>query len=80
MIYGEKAARRRCKQQGYDPDFVGSKNYPNWHDYMYNAIKKRHENMVKMVASIAKRSDNSYVKDVSDRLSKAKWNHEYKRK
>lgn len=27
----EEKAREKCALEGMDPDFVGTKGYPNWH-------------------------------------------------
>lgn len=29
----EQMARNRCKAAGLNPDFVGTKGYPNWKDF-----------------------------------------------
>ena len=26
-------AKERCREAGMDPDFVGTKGYPNWHEF-----------------------------------------------
>ena len=31
MTPGEETARDKCLREGMDPDFVGTKGYPNWH-------------------------------------------------
>lgn len=37
----ETIAKQRCRDEGYeDVDFVGTKGYPNWHDFTDAAIKR----------------------------------------
>jgi hypothetical protein len=50
-------AKERCRENGMDPDFVGTKGYPNWHEFTDEA-KAATQKFLDEIAKIIKERDD----------------------